>query len=494
MDNENIEQLKQKAVKGTMFNFISNLMTKFANMLVQLVLARLILPEEFGTVALLNIFITISHVLVSTGFATAIIQKKDLTETDKSSAFFMSVGISVLLFAIIFITSPYIALFYEDPQLSSVLRLYSIVIVIGGFCSVKNSLVSKELKFKITMWRGLITVVVQGSVGIVLAYMGLGVWALVASYIVGNLSSAVYLHCVVRWTPKRLFSWQSVKKMFKFSSNVLISSLFNTVYSDIRALVIGKVYTTETLAFYDRANLIRGYIFDTTIGAISTVMLPVLSKVNDDVAKVKKGLRRIVSLNMFVSTPMRIGLILVAKPLILLMLGENWAESVPFLQLICITNLLAPTTNRTNAYLAIGKSSLALRMQIISKGTILLGIFLTVRISVYMVVVSALIGNLISFLEGLYTNKKYLGYTVKEQLSDIIRPLIFSVLMGAVVYLVGLIPMHYIPLLILQCIVGVGAYVGLSVVFKFESFYYFIDVVKKLVSKKKGGSANAESD
>ena len=477
-----------------MFNFISNLMTKFASMLVQLVLARLLLPEEFGTVALLNIFITISHVLVSTGFATAIIQKKDLTETDKSSAFFMSLGISVILFVIIFVTAPYVAQFYDNSQLSAVLRVYSIVIILGGLGSVHSSLVNKELKFKITMWKGLITVVVQGAVGIALAYMGFGVWALVISYIAGTLVSTIYIYFVVKWFPKMLFSWKAVKDMFKFSSNVLISSLFNTVYSDIRALIIGKVYATETLAFYDRANLIRGYIFDTTIGAISTVMLPVLSKVNDDVAKVKKGLRRIVSLNMFVSTPMRIGLILVAKPLIQLLLGSAWAESVPFLQLICITNLLAPTTNRTNAYLAIGKSGISLRMQLINKGTILLGIFLTAHISVYMVVISALAGNLISFLEGLYTNKKYLGYTVKEQFSDIIRPLIFSVLMGAVVYLVGLIPMHYIPLLILQSIVGVGTYVLLSVIFKYECFYYFIDVVKKLVSKKKGVATNAEAD
>lgn len=494
MSNENIEQLKQKAVTGTIWNFLSSLITKFASMIVQLVLARLIVPEEFGTIAILNIFINIANILITNGFATAIIQKKGITNRDISSAYYMGIGISIVLYIITFFAAPFISVFYEDPVLSPVLRVYAVVIVIAGFRSVHSALVNKELKFKVNMWRGVITVLVQGSIGITLAFMGYGVWALAISYIAGNLVSGIYIGLKVKWKPTWEFSWQSVKEMFKFSSNVLLSSIFNTVYSDIRALIIGKYYDTETLAYYDRANMIRGYVFDTTIGAISTVMLPVLSKVNDDINKVKQGLRRIIKLNMFVSTPMRIGLIIVAKPLIQLLLGSAWAECVPFLQLICITNLIAPTNNRTNAYLAIGKSGLALRTQIINKGTILLGIFLTAHISVYMVVLSALVGNLVGFVEGLITNKKYLGYTYKEQFADIIPPLIFSIMMGVPVYLVGLFDLNYILTLALQCVVGVAAYVVISVVFKYESFYYFIDIIKNLISKKKGASTDVQAD
>ena len=484
MSNENIEQLKQKAVAGTIWNFLSGIVTKLASMLVQLVLARLIMPEQFGTIAILNIFINISNILVTNGFATAIIQKKDLTDKDVSSAYYMGIGISVILYVAVFISAPFVATFYSNPELISVLRVYAIIIVIAGFRSVHGALVNKELKFKVNMWRGLITVIVQGSIGIALAYMGYGVWSLVISYLVGNLVSGIYIGLMVKFKPKPVFSWSSVKSMLKFSSNVLFSSIFNTVYSDIRALIIGKVYSTETLAYYDRANMIRGYIFDTTIGAISTVMLPVLSKVNDDINKVRQGLRRIIKLNMFVSTPMRIGLIIVAKPLVLFLLGENWAECVPFLQLICITNLIAPTMNRTNAYLAIGKSGVALRSQIINKGSILLGIFLTVHISVYMVVISALIGNIVGFIEGLFTNKKYLGYSIKDQFEDIILPMVFSLLMGVPVYLIGLIGLPGIIALVLQCVAGVAAYVFVSVAFKYESFYYFLDVIKKLLHKK----------
>ena len=490
--DQNVESIKQKAFSGTIWNLISNLLTKFASMVVQLVLARLILPEEFGTVALLNIFITLSAVFINTGFATALIQKKDLTEIDKSSAFFMSCGISVVLFILIFFFAPFIAKFYEDPKLTSVLRVYAIVVILAGLSSVHHSLVSKEMKFKIIVFKGLITVAVQGTVGIILAILGYGVWALVLSYIVGSFVSTVYFWFAVRWRPKFLFSWTSVWAMFKFSSNVLLSSLFNTVYSDIRALIIGKVYTTETLAYYDRANLIRGYVFDTTIGAISTVMLPALSKVNDDIYKVKQGLRRIVQLNMFVSTPMRVGMILVAEPLILLLLGQHWSESVPFLQLICLTNLIAPTMNRTNAYLAIGKSGIALRSQLINKGTILLGILLTARISVYTVVLSALVGNTVAFIEGLIVNKKYLGYTIKEQFADILPALLLSGAMGVLVYLVSLLPFSMFAKLLSQCIVGLVVYVGFSVLFKYKSFYYFIDLLKGML-RKKGEISNAES-
>lgn len=494
MDNENIEQLKQKAVTGTMWNFLSGIATRLASMVVQLVLARLIIPEEFGTIALLNIFINISNILITNGFATAIIQKKNLSEKDISSAYYMGIGISFILYVVIFISAPYISAFYENPELTSVLRVYSIVIVIAGFRSVHGALINKELKFKVNMWRGLITVVVQGSVGVALAFIGYGVWALVISYIVGNLVSGIYLGLVVKFKPKPLFSWASVKTMFKFSSNVLLSSLFNTVYSDIRALIIGKFYNTETLAYYDRANLIRGYVFDTTIGAISTVMLPVLSKVNDDINKVKQGLRRIIRLNMFVSTPMRVGLIIVAKPLIVLLLGEQWIESVPFLQLICITNLITPAMNRTNAYLAMGKSNVALRSELINKSMILLGIFLTAHISVYMVVVSALIGNLVAFFEGLITNKKYLGYTLKEQFIDIIPPLLFAFMMGVPVYLLGLLDINYIILLAIQCVTGIAVYILIAILFKYESFYYFIDVIKKIFLNKRGTTSNDKID
>lgn len=485
MSNERIDDLKKKAVAGTFWNFASTILTKLANMIVQLVLARLLLPEQFGTVALLNVFITISHVIITKGFATAIIQKKDLTETDKSSAHFMSLGISVILYAIVFLIAPLVANFYNDPMLTSVLRVYAVVIVIGGTRSVHNSLISKELQFKTTMWRGLITIVVQGSVGVALAYMGFGVWALVFSYIVGSISSAVYTQIKVRWRPQWLFSWKSVKELFAFSSNVLISSLFNTVYSDIRALLIGKVYTTETLAFYDRANLIRGYVFDTTIGAISTVMLPVLSKVNDEVSKVKQGLRRIIRSNMFISTPMRVGMILVAEPLILLLLTDRWAESVPFLQLICFTNLLAPNMNRTNAYLAIGRSDLALCAQMFNKGLILLSIFATVHINVYMVVLSALIGNTLSFISGLFVNKKFLNYTIREQLMDYLPALSLSVLMGIPVYLISLLQLPVAVMLILQALVGIVVYVLLAMLFKYETFYYLVDLFKSMLKGKK---------
>lgn len=487
MSNENVEDLKHKAVAGTFWNFMSNILTKLASMVVQLVLARLILPEEFGTVALLNVFITISNVFTTTGFASAIIQKKDLTETDKASAHYISVGVSVLMYGIIFLIAPWVGKFYNDPALCDVLRVYGIVIVIAGTRSVHNALVRKEMRFRINLWSGVITVLFQGTVGIVLAYLGWGVWALVCSYITGSFVGMVYIKLMVRWKPQRVFSWKAAWGMFRFSSNVLLAHLFNTVYSDIRALLIGKVYDAETLAYYDRANLIRGYVFDTTIGAISTVMLPVLSKVNDDVNKVKQGLRRIVRLNMYVSTPMRVGLILVAEPLILLLLGQNWVSSAPFLQLICITNLLAPTLNRTNAYLAIGKSKLSLRSQLINKGCILLLIFATAHISVYMVVLSALVGNLISFVEGLMVNKKYLGYSIREQLVDVLPALALSVVMGVPVYLVSLLGLSIFAQLALQCTVGLLTYILLSVVVRYESFYYLVNLLKNMLLKKTGG-------
>ncbi len=484
--SDSIKEIKTKAVVGTVLNFISNILTKCGSVIVQLVLARLILPEEFGTIAILNVFISIANVFTTKGFASAIIQKNDVTEVDKSSAFYMSLGVSVFLYVAIFISSPYIAKFYGSLDLENVLRVYAVVIIMGALMSVHNALIQKELKFNITMWKGIIVVVVQGVVGIILAYKGYGVWALVISYIVGNAVSVAYIWFMIRWCPKLLFSWTAIKDMFKFSSNVLLSSLFNTVYSDIRALVIGKVYTTEQLAFYDRANLIRGYIFDTTIGAVSTVALPTLSKVNDNLENVKVGIRRIIKINMYVSTPMRVGLILIAEPLILFLLTETWRESIPFLQLICITNFLAPCMYRTNAYLAIGKSSLALRSELINKLSILVCIFLTLKFNVYMVVISALFGNVLSFVEGLLVNKKYIGYTIKEQIMDIIPPIICSIVMAIPIYLITFLNLSNFLQLVLQVMVGGISYVLVSIISKNECFNYLVSIVKEIVLGKIG--------
>ncbi len=483
--DKNIENIKQKAVAGTIWNFLSNILTKLASMIVQLVLARLLVPEEFGTIAILNVFISISHVLISTGFASAIIQKSDLTETDKSSVFYMGMGISAVLYILILIFAPFVADFYNRADIEPVLRAYAIVIVIGALVSVQNALVRKEMHFKVTMWKGIITVIVQGFVGVPMAFMGYGVWALVVSYIVGQTVSAVYMWIVVKWKPKLLFSWSSVKSMFKFGSNVLLSSLFNTVYTDIRALIIGKVYSSETLAYYDRANLLRAYIFDTTVGAVSTVALPTLSKVNDNLEKVKNGLRRIVRINMFVGTPLRVGTILVAEALILTLLTEKWAECIPFLQIICLTTIFGPATYRTNAYLAMGKSGLALRTEIFNKSVILICIFSTIHISVYMVVFSALIGNVLSFITGLFVNRKYLNYTIKEQFFDILPAMFFSVLMGVPVYFAGLIELAPIVVLIIQGIVGVASYILIAFLFKYETFFYLLKIFKNMIQKKK---------
>lgn len=485
MSDDKMREIKTRAVAGTLWNFLSNILTKLASMVVQLVLARLLLPEEFGTIAILNVFINISHVLITTGFATAIIQKKDLTETDKSSAYYMGLSISILLYVIIFISAPYIAEFYKMPELVSILRIYSIVIVIGALHSVHNSLINKEFKFKIIMIKSIIVVISQGVIGIALAFMNFGVWSLVISYIMGTIIGTAYICFTVKWHPKLLFSWKSVKEMFKFSSNVMISSVFRTVYSDIRALIIGRVYSRETLAFYDRANVIRGYVFDTTIGAVSTVALPVLSKVNDDIVKVKNGIRRIIRLNMYIGTPMRAGLILVAEPLILFLLTEKWAASISFLQLICITNLLSPCMYRTNAYLAIGRSDLALRCEVFNKVIILLCMFATINISVYMVVLSAMVGNVLSFITGLFVNKKHLNYTIKEQFLDILPSITYSLLMSVPVFMISLINLPVLVQLLAQVLVGSAIYLLMSALTKQESFYYLLSIIKDLISKKK---------
>lgn len=482
MDNTSI---KQNAISGFIWRFLQQSGTHIVGFVLSMVLARILSPEDYGLIAMITVFTNIAMVFIHTGFSSAIIQKKDLTETDKNTMFFASILLGIVLYLILFLCAPAISLFYKEPRLTSLLRVESLMVLIGSAYSVHHSVIVRELLFKKSFWISACGMAVQSVVGITLAVLGFGAWSLVFSTLSHTFTSALIFWIISKWKPKFEFSFASFKGMFFFSLKMLISELFNTVYNNIRSIIIGKQYSSSDLAFYN-----KGYQFPTLImtqvdGSMNTVLFTSLSKFQSDWESGLKALRRAMKTSLYICAPLMAGLFAVAKPMILLLLTEKWAESIIYVQLGSIICLFWPLSAQRHALNARGKSGISLKLNIVSKIVSLTLLLLTFKISVKVMILSSIIGSLIMLIISAFFYRKHLKYKFRHQMADILPPILLSALMGAVVYSVQLLSLSNILTLLIQVPVGIVVYILLSVVFKVDSFYYTFSLLKGLVTSKK---------
>ena len=330
--------------------------TQGIQFIVQIVLARLLLPEDFGLIAIVTIFILLANVFVQSGFNTALIQKKDADDEDFSSVFYLSLFVAGLLYVVLFLTSPFISVFYRSPQLILILRVLSVTLFFGAFNSIQNAYVARNMMFKKLFFSSLGAIIISGTVGIATAYLGWGVWALVAQQLTNQLAVTLILWFTVKWRPKLLFSIEKVKVLFSFGWKLLASSLINTLYMEIRSLIIGKIYIPAMLGFYDRGQQIPKVIVSNIDGAIQSVMLPALASQQDDKKRVKAMMRRAIMTSSFIMFPMMVGLAVVAEPVVKIILTDKWLPAVPFLQIFCASYSLWPIhTANLQAINALGR-------------------------------------------------------------------------------------------------------------------------------------------
>jgi len=310
--------------------------TQGIGFIISMVLARLLLPEDYGLIALVTIFIVLANVFVQSGFNTALIQKKNADEVDFSSVFYLSLVVAALLYVIIYFSAPFIATFYSQPLLVPVLRVLSITLFIGAFNSIQNAFVARNMLFKRLFISSLGALIVSGIVGIVAAYQGWGVWALVAHQLTNQLTIAIILWFTVKWRPHLLFSFKRVKTLFAYGSKLLASALIDTLYRDLRTLIIARMYTPAMLGFYNRGQKFPELIVTNINGSIQSVMLPALSAHQDNRKRVKDMMRRAIVTSSFLIFPMMVGMAVVAEPLVKIVLTEKWLPAVPFLQIFCL--------------------------------------------------------------------------------------------------------------------------------------------------------------
>jgi O-antigen/teichoic acid export membrane protein len=470
-----MENIKKTVVSSLAWKLLERIGTQGIQFAVQILLARILSPENYGTIALISIFIAIANVFIQSGFSTALIQKKDTSEEDFSSVFYLSLVIAAIFYLILFITSPLIARFYNNGQLIYILRVLSLTLFLGAFNSVQNAVIAKKMQFKKLFFSSLGSIVISGIAGIICAYLGYGVWALVIQQLVNQLSVTLILWFTVDWHPKKVFSLERVKVLFSFGWKLLASALLETFYANIRSLIIGKLYTPATLGFYNRGDQFPQIIVSNINGSIQAVIFPALSSEQDNIEKIKNMVRRAIMMSSFLIFPMMTMLAVTAKPLVIVLLTEKWLPCVPFIQIFCVSYALWPIhTANLQAINALGRSDIFLKLEVIKKifGTLILivSIFYGIKAIAYGMLFSSI---MFSFVNA-YPNLKLLNYSYIEQLKDIIPSLIISLIMGFLIHLFSYLNMSNWMTLVFQTLTGIFLYLGLSKIFKVESYKYLI--------------------
>lgn len=476
---------KSKVISSLIWKLMERGGTQGIQFIVQLILARLLLPEEYGLIALISIFITIANVFIQSSFNTALIQKKNADEADFSSVFYLSLFVACLLYIVIFVTAPLIAAFYNIPLITPVIRVLSITLFFGAFNSIQNAVVARKMQFKQLFFSSLGAILVSGTVGVIMAYGGLGVWALVGQQVTNQLLIILILWFTVKWRPRVLFSLGKVKSLFSYGWKILISSLIDTLYMSLSNLVIGKVFSADTLGYYNRGQQFPSLIVTNINGSIQSVMLPVLSVHQDDRQRVKDMTRRSIVTSSFILFPLMVGLAVVAEPLVKILLTDKWLPCVPFLQISCASYAFWPIhVANLQAISALGRSDIYLKLEIIKKvlGIVLLGV--TVFYGVYAIALGGVALGLIGTIINAYPNARLLNYSFKEQWKDIMPSLLLSFVMGGVVYSIQWIKLTAWPTLIFQVCAGVIFYIAGAKVLKLECLDYLLATCKDIY---KGG-------
>jgi len=463
------------------------LSAQIVTLVVSIILARLLDPTHYGLIAIVTIFITLANVFVADGFGSALIQKKDADNVDFSSVLVFNIGFSIILYAVLFVLAPLITSFYGDGYelLTPVMRVLGLRIIASGINSVQQAYVAKQMIFRKFFLATLIGTIVSAIVGIWMAYAGYGVWALVAQYLVNTTINTIILGISLHWWPGFKISFMRLKSLLKFGWKILGASLLTTGFIELRALIIGKVYTSDNLAYYDKGKQFPNLLVTNINTSIGAVLFPKMSEEQNNIESIKETTRKSIRFSSFLMTPMMLGLVAVAPTFVSVILTNKWLPCVPLLQLFCIVYLFQPIhTANMQAIKAIGRSDVYLWLEIIKKTIEIIVLLLTMFISVNAIVIGMATMTTAFIFVNAFPNSKLLNYSIKEQLSDILPSFVSSLVMFVIVYLFSYIPLDGVLLLLIQVISGVLLYVGISIFTKNREYNYLKNSIKRFLLKR----------
>lgn len=456
--------------------------------IVSIVLARILDPSVYGTVALISVFTTILQVFVDSGLGNALIQKKQADNLDFSTVFFTNIIFCAVLYALLLIAAPGIAVFYGDSSLTPYIRVLGITILISGIKNVQQAYVSKHMLFKKFFFSTLGGTIVACIVGVSMAVEGFGVWALIAQQLVNLGIDTCILWITVEWRPERRFSFERLKGLFRYGWKLLASSLLDTGYKELQSLLIGRLYMSESLAYYNQGQRLPSLVVTNINSSIDSVLLPTLADLQDEKRRIKEMTQRAMKTSIYLMAPMMMGLIATGTPLIRLLLTEKWLPCIHFFRIFCITYMFYPLhTANLNAIKAMGRSDLFLRLEIWKKVMGLMVLCATIWISVEAMAYGLLLTSVLSQIINSWPNKKLLGYGYIEQMRDILPSIALAAVMAAAVYPIGLLHLPEPGILALQVVAGITLYLLGSAIFRMEAFCYLLEFVKPYVTKKRKG-------
>ena len=478
--------MNQKSVFYNLFwRFAERCGAQAVSLVVSIILARLLAPEAYGTIALAMVFINILQVFVDSGMGTALIQKKDADDLDFSSVFYFNIAACLVLYAGLFLAAPSIAQFYGDPALTALVRALSLTVVVSGVRNIQQSYVSRHLLFKRFFFSTIGSTLASAVVGIAMAYAGFGVWALVGQSLSNVVTGTIILWATVPWRPRRMFSWQRLKSLLSFGWKLLVSSLLDTGYNNLRSLIIGKLYSSADLAYYNQGDKLPNLVITNINASIDSVLLPTMANEQDDPARVRSMTRRAIKTSTYVMAPLMMGLAACAEPLIRLILTEKWLPCVPYLRIFCITSMFYPIhTANLNAIKALGRSDLFLKLEIVKKAVGLTILLCTMWHGVMAMAYSLLLSSVLSQIINTWPNRKLLRYHYLNQLADILPALLLACAMGLAVYCIQFLGWGDLPTLCVQVPVGAALYLAGSALLRLDSFLYLRSTAEKLLLHK----------
>lgn len=472
----------RQVTSGLIWTYAERITAQLITILVTIILARKIPPNEYGIISIVSVFINIANAFVVSGFGNSLIQKKEADEIDFSTVFWFSILFSIIIYAGLFSIAPIIASFYSMPQLSPIIRIMSLRLPIAAINSIQQAFISKRMEFKKFFFATIGGTIISAIIGINMAYRGYGIWSLVVQYLTNVCIDTIVLSFISGWKPKILYSKDRMNELFSYGWKIMIVGVMTTLYSNLRNLIIGKKYSSADLAFCEKGEQFPAAVAGNINSSITKVLFPVLSEAQNDIAILKRMVRRSIKVGSYILFPLMYGFMVLSNTFIRVFLTDTWIGCAPFLKIMCIVYSLQPLqTAALQSMKALGESGLYLKVDIIKKvfGVAILILSVTCFDNVYYVVLGALIVEVVSVLILMPFNKKLLNYTYMEQVRDIMPVIVLTSTMCIVVSLFNLLsPFSDILELLFDILIGALIYIAMSVITKNENFVYILNIVK----------------
>jgi O-antigen/teichoic acid export membrane protein len=476
--------LAQKALGGFFWTGINSFGNQGIQFLVLIVLARLLMPEDFGLVAMVMVFFSLSQNLITSGFAQALIREKKISEEDKATTFFLNLFLAVIMFVVLWFSAPAIARFFDQEKLIELIRFMGSTLFFFSITIVQRAMFTQALRFKSMMYIEVSSSVLTGFVAVVLAIKGYGVWALAVKFVAISFFNSILFYFSNPWLPKTFMHKASFIKLFGFGSKLMVSGLLDTAFTNLYNIVIAKFFTAATLGFYAQAITFRDIFSKHLISTIQKVTYPILSKTNDDPERLKLGYRKIILVTSFFIFPAMLGLGLVAEPLILFTVGERWLETVPMLQLICLSGMLYHLHSiNLNILQVVGRTDLFLKLEIIKKVKTIIIVAISLNYGIWGLLIGSVISSYTSLFINMYYTTTFLNYSIKQQFRDLAPIIASCVPMIVVVFGIQQTITSY-PVVELFLMVSAGAvvYLGTTILFKSAPLEHVVDLLKPRIS------------